>query len=168
MKIYLSKYWRFNCLCEVIMIFLLVAGTTAFCLWFRTVENYIMVLCCAIFVSILAVALFLSKKFLTYVIYENRVFTSFTFFGKQCCKVYGDKAVYYAKFISPQGQYGLKEFVAVSNEPFDFQPTYGKAHIRFIQHYNLNKIVVFPYDETIIPLLRVDEWHCVGQSDRLM
>ena len=144
-----------------LMIFL-IAATVFFCAWSRDREDYIMVLCVTWWVFILACILVCSKRFLTYVIVEKDEIHSYSFFSRELCTVTTANPTYYAVFTTPQGMLSTKKFVALSNEPFEYQVTYGVAKVRFIQHYNMKKQIVLPYDDEVISLLNFDDFHKIN------
>ena len=57
---------------------------------------------------------------------------------------------------------GRLEFIAISNSPFEYQETYGIAKVRFLQHYDMAKQIVLPYDNQTIKLLDIQKWHKVN------
>lgn len=71
-------------------------------------------------------------------------------------------AVYYTIFVSPGGAACCEEFIAISNSPFEYQKTYGIAKVRFLQHYDMAKQIVLPYDNQTIKLLDIQKWHKVN------
>lgn len=160
MKIYLSKYWRRSSLFILCLIMLLVVGLVFFCIWSNDRENYIMVLCVAWFVFILACILLCSKRFLTYAIIENHQIHSYSLFSKKLCTIITTKPTYYAFFSSSQGV-SNKKFIVISNAPFEYQATYGTAKVKFIQHYDMAKQVVLPFNYQVAQQLNIDDWHNV-------
>lgn len=117
-----------------------------------------MVLCVAMYVLMLGGILLGSKRFLTYVIIEKDQIHSYSFFSKELCVISTKKPVYYAIFNTPQGG-KIAKFIVISNELFEYRDTYGFAKIRFIQHYDMSKQVVLPYNDQVIRLLDFDDWH---------
>lgn len=149
MKIYISKYWRQSGILSFCVLIFLVVGLIVFCIWSNDKEDYIMVLCVAVYVLILGGILFGSKRFLTYAI----IFI----FSKKLCVISTEKPVYYAIFSTPQGG-RIAKFIVISNELFEYRDTYGFAKVRFIQHYDMAKQVVLPYNDQVIRLLDFDDW----------
>lgn len=158
MKIYLSKYWRQSSILSFCVIIFLVVGLAAFCIWSNDKEDYIMVLCVALYVLILGCILLGSKRFLTYAIIEKKQIHSYSFFSRELCVISTEKPVYYSIFNSPQGGKTAR-FIAVSNELFEYRDTYGFAKVRFIQHYDMHKQIVLPYNDQVMRLLDFDNWH---------
>ena len=161
MKIYLSKYWRLSSLFVLLLIAIFVIGTIAYCIWSGDDEDYIFVLCASVNVLILGCILLMSKRFLTYAVVENHQICSYSLFSKKLCCVNTTAPTYYTIFLTPQGDLGISKFIAISNEPFEYQPTYGNAKVRFIQHYNMKKQIVLPLNEQTVDLLKFDDWHKV-------
>lgn len=159
MKIYLSKYWRQNSLFILCLMILLIVALVFFCFWSNDREDYIMVLCTSWFVLILGCILICSQKFLTYAIVEKHEIHSYSLFSKKLCTITTTSPIYYAVFSSPQGMLSTNRFIVLSNEPFEYQATYGVAKVRFIQHYNMAKQIVLPYNEQTIPILNLDAWY---------
>lgn len=157
MKIYLSKYWRQSSILSFCVIIFSVAGLIAFCIWSNDKEDYIMVLCVAVYVLMLGGILLGSKRFLTYAIIEKNQIHSYSFFSKKLCVISTEKPVYYAIFSTPQGG-RIAKFIVISNELFEYRDTYGFAKVRFIQHYDMAKQVVLPYNDQVIRLLDFDDW----------
>lgn len=160
MKIYLSKYWRCGSLFFLCLLLLSIVSTVCFCVWSNDREDYIVVLCSLWVVSVLGGVLICSKRFLTYVIVENNEIQSFSLFSKKLCSITTATPIYYAVFDSPQGMQCAR-FIALSNEPFEYRATYGVAKVRFIQHYNMAKQIVMPYNEQTISILNLDTWYNV-------
>lgn len=158
MKIYLSKYWRQSSILSFCVIIFSVAGLIAFCIWSNDKEDYIMVLCVAVYVLMLGGILLGSKRFLTYAIIEENKIHSYSFFSKELCVISTEKPVYYAIFNTPQGG-RIAKFIVIYNELFEYRDTYGFAKVRFIQHYDMAKQVVLPYNDQVIRLLDFDDWH---------
>lgn len=84
------------------------------------------------------------------------------YFQKKLCTITTTNPTYYAVFTSPQGMLSTDRFIVLSNEPFEYQTTYGVAKVRFIQHYNMAKQIVIPYNEQTIPILNLDAWHKIN------
>ena len=161
MKIYLSKYWRINSLVNFCVMIFIIVGTVLFFVWSNDSEDYIMVLAASLYVLILGCILVGSKRFHTYVIVEKHEIYSYSLFSKKLCTITTTNPIYYAVFTTPQGL-NTSKFIALSNEPFEYQTTYGVAKVRFIQHYNMEKIIVLPYNIQTIPILNLDEWHKIN------
>ncbi len=161
MKIYLSNYWRQTGYLLLVSIVFIILGTIVFCIWSNDREDYIFVLCSAYFILVLTGIFLCSKRFLTYIIIDNKEIKSFSFFSRELCSVSTERKIYYTIFSTPQGV-KRAEFIAISNEPFIYQETFGFAKVRFIQHYNTAKQIIIPYNFQILQLLDVDKWERIN------
>lgn len=159
LKIYLSFYWRRSFFALIAFFAVIVIGTVIFCLWSRNREDYVFVLCSLCFIIVGLVAVFCSKRFLTYALCNNQQICSFSFFNKKLCTVETEKPVYYAVFKTPKAYRSVEQFIALSNEPFLYQDTYGKAKVRFIKHYDMQKVVLLPYNSEVGQYLTLDKWN---------
>lgn len=161
MKIYLSKYWRQTGYLILGLIIFIIIGTIAFCIWSNDSEDYIFVLCSIYFILVLTGISLCSKRFLTYIIIDNKEIKSFSFFSRNLCSVSTEKIIYYTIFSTPQGNNRAK-FIVISNEPFSYQETYGLAKVRFIQHYDTSKQIVLPYNSQVLQLLDGGNWELIN------
>ena len=100
-----------------------------------------------------------SKRFLTYVTFKNYEIHSYSFFSKELCTITTTNPIYYKIFTTPQGLLNKNEYIVLSNEQFEYQETYGFAKVRFIQHYNMSKQIILPYNEQTIQFLDLDSWY---------
>lgn len=138
---------------------LLIFASVFFCVWSNDREYYIIVLCVAWYVLILGCILVCSKRFLTYVTFKNYEIHSYSFFSKELCTITTTNPIYYKIFTTPQGLLNKNEYIVLSNEQFEYQETYGFAKVRFIQHYNMSKQIILPYNEQTIQFLDLDSWY---------
>ena len=162
MKIYLSTYWRKSNLFNLCMIIFIVIGTIIFCIWTEgNEEDYVIILCSLLYILGFGGIIVGSRKFLTYVLVENNLFQSYSFFNNKLCEVDINKPIYYVIFNTPQGQFANSQFIAISNEMFHYQAFYGITKIRFIQYYDWKKQIILPYNKQTILLLELDKWNKV-------
>lgn len=77
MKIYLSNYWRQTGYLLLVSIIFIILGTIVFCIWSNDREDYIFVLCSAYFILVLTGIFLCSKRFLTYIIIDNKKLNRF-------------------------------------------------------------------------------------------
>ena len=164
MKIILSRYWRKSVYFITIVMLALILSTAIFCLWSRDQEDVLLISLVAVYILIESYLLNCSKRFLTYVLAEDHTFTSFSFFHRYLCTVDTNHPVYYAVFQTPESMYGFQEFIALSNEPFVYQPTYGISKKSFIYHYDMKKQIVLPYREETFSILHLTEWRRIHGS----
>lgn len=162
MRIDLSKKWQQSRLFLLCLIAVISVGTAVFCIWSNSKEDYIMCLCAAWFILAAACLLFFSRRLCTYAVIEEDHIQSFSAASQKLCTISTADAVYYTIFTSPEGSAHGKEFIAISNSPFEYQETYGIAKVRFLQHYDMAKQIVLPYDNQTIKLLDIQKWHKVN------
>lgn len=107
-------------------------------------------------------------RLFTYTINENEFFESFIF-KKSLCTVDKTKPIYYTIFLANEGMFSRKKYIALSNEPFEFQDT---SSIRlfpwdkkpFLVSYNVKKQIVMPYNETTQLFLETEIWKSISQA----
>ena len=166
MKIYLSKCWRQSYCVELGLIIFLVVFLVIFCIWSHDREDYIMILLVLFQILVLVGLLFASKRTVTYAIIEPDEIHSYSFFSKKLCTVVTTtKPVYYAIFKTPVEGTWRDQFIALSNEPFEYRDIYvymrGMHRARFIMSYDMAKQVILPYNEQTILLLHTELWERV-------
>lgn len=162
MRIDLSKKWQQSRSLLLSLIAVISVGTAVFCIWSSSKEDYIMCICAAWFVLVAACLVIFSRRLCTYAVIEESHIQSFLPTSQILCTISTTAAVYYAIFTSPEGSAHGKEFIAISNSPFEYQETYGIAKVRFLQHYDMAKQIVLPYDNQTIKLLDIQKWHKVN------
>ena len=123
-----------------------------------------------IFVYALAALLLLimTRRFLTYVKINRDKMESFIF-RKSLCKVDCREKVYYAIFDGRESLYSTVKYIAVSNEPFEYYDVprfqFFKAKKPFLSTYDIKKVIVVPYHKETIPVLPIEEWINVRESN---
>ena len=161
MRIDLSKKWQQSRSLLLSLIAVISIGTAVFCIWSSNKEDYIMCICAAWFVLVAACLVIFSRRLCTYAVIEESHIQSFLPTSQILCTISTTDAVYYAIFTSPEGSAHGKEFIAISNSPFEYQETYGIAKVRFLQHYDMAKQIVLPFDDQTFKLLDIQKWHNV-------
>ena len=160
MRINLSNYWRKNDLIIICLIFLILGGTTTFCIWSADKEDIVLILLMALLVIILLGVLIFSNRLLAYSILEQNKVSAYTFFNKPMCEVSTTKPVFYSIFLSPQGTFVTTKMIAISNEPFECRQNITKMNEKkFIMIYDQSKVIVLPYEEQVNSLLQLEQWH---------
>ena len=101
MKVYLSKYWNKSCIFSVFIISLAIIFTLLFCIAYPDKEIYI------------------SLKLIRYIIEENRQVTMYLFKKRKMSSLNLDADVYYEVLPLIEGTYSVKEFIILSNFPFE-------------------------------------------------
>ena len=85
-------------------------------------------------------------------------------FGKLKCEIDTNKAVYYAIFKCVETNTNKKEYIAISNEFFQYEerkPTIWSRNT-YIDCYDRTKQIIFPYDEKTKQLFLIEKWNCVN------
>ena len=157
MRIDLSKKWQQSRSLLLSLIAVISVGTAVFCIWSSNKEDYIMCICAAWFVLVAACLVIFSRRLCTYAVIEESHIQSFLPTSQILCTISTTDAVYYAIFTSPEGSAHGKEFIAISNSPFEYQETYGIAKVRFLQHYDMAKQIVLPFDDQTFKLLDIQK-----------
>ena len=166
MKIYLSKYWRQSYFSYLVTIICIVVFVVVFCIWSHDREDYIMILGALSWILVEVGLLVAAKRTATYAIIEPDEIHSYSFFSKKLCTVVTTtKPVYYAIFKTPVAGVWRDQFIALSNEPFEYRDIYvymrGMHRARFIMSYDMAKQVILPYNEQTILLLHTELWERV-------
>ena len=98
---------------------------------------------------------------------DNECYRSYLF-GKEICKVYKDRMIYYA-IVEFEEHLGFeKRYIAVSNAPFQLRNK-SDAFIplrsdRFIDYYDRSKQILYCYDVTVADMFPIEKWTCVGEQ----
>ena len=166
MKIYLSKYWRQSYFSYLVTIICIVVFVVVFCIWSHDREDYIMILGALPWILTEVGPLVAAKRTATYAIIEPDEIHSYSFFSKKLCTVATTtKPVYYVIFKTPVAGVWRDQFIALSNEPFEYRDIYvymrGMYRARFIMSYDMAKQVILPYNEQTILLLHTELWERV-------
>lgn len=142
---------------------MIVLSSIQSCIWLNDEEDYILVLCVLPFVIVWSYLFYIVRKSFAYVIWENKYIQSYSFFKRKLCEVDLNKPVYYIVFKIQNGRYMGRRYVAISNEPFQYQPVYGIAKMEFIYHYDWKKIIIVPYERQTILLVKFEEWQNIEE-----
>lgn len=119
MKVYLSKYWNKSCIFSAFIIFVAIILTLLFCIAYPDEEMYLLLICLLVYVSIYCYLLHISLKLLRYTIEENRQVTMYSFKKRKMSSLNLDADVYYEVLPLIEGMYSVKEFIILSNFPFE-------------------------------------------------
>jgi len=105
-------------------------------------------------------SLFLYYLYLTFVYLEQDRCTAYSFWGRQLCRVDYNEQVFYSFFNVYIPHRHPVKFMALSNSTFKCkQNTKSIFEEKFYGYYDQSKIIVFPYDTNLDPLLHLDAWH---------
>lgn len=172
MRISMFRFYKISIVLFVILGFSIIIGSAIFTAYYSigdSIDNYVMLILGVPVGLIIAVfPLSIYHRQLTRISIDDCRCVSYSILQKKLCSVSFDQTVYYSIFYVTFLYAKQVRFIALSNEPFTCELHHTNLNRKsFFGTYDTSKIVVLPYDETTIPLLRVYEWHCVGQSDRL-
>ncbi len=162
MKISLFKFYR-NCFIifwTAAILVIVSSIITTICFGVETKEGFLILfwgfslgMICIVF------PVLLNYRQLTYVIFEKHICSAYSFTHKKLCSIELNQNVFYAEFFVRFALTPQVKFIALSNEPFicsQSQSYFGK---KFYGSYNQTKILIFPYDEQVIPYLRFECWN---------
>lgn len=163
MKISMLKCYKTNIICFATLGLLMIVGAIVFTVYYYTgsgLDDYIM-----LFIAVpggLCIALFpilLNYKHLTHLVLNTQICTSYSFLGKKRCTVHFAEKVYYAVFYVQFAYAPQIRFIALSNEKYVCENRPRSIFEKsFYGKYNPKKIIVFPYDEKVAPLLHLNDW----------
>ena len=163
MKINTFKLYKWNVWTSWIMGIVLMVGSVAFYIFVSERDRLAQICLCvsalvAFLISLFPVLIF--HRHLTCVYLERDRCIAYSFGGHQLCQVDYNKQVFYSLF----DVYGVCgppiRFAALSNSTFKCkQNTKSIFEEKFYGYYDQSKIVVFPYDTNLDPLLHLDAWH---------
>ena len=171
MKISMFKFYKARCIFFLIMGAALIAGAIAFTIYFYSgagiIEDFLLLILAVPMAPIIALLpFFMSYGQMTHVILDEGKCVSYSLLNKKLCRVRYDKDVFYSFFYVKFLYEPEVRFIALSNSPFQCRQTLaeitditGALKKKFYGTYNQRKIIVFPYDETVAPLLHLDDWH---------
>lgn len=162
MRIYLSSYWKKNCVFSIIIVVIIIISTIFFCIWSHEAEDYILIACSLFFVVLFCYLLFISMKLVRYVVKDKQQFIMCSFGGKMISSLNLDTDIYYEVLPLTEGTYSKQEFIILSNIPF--------VSYRSNDYRNLAKIcksidkngdqIIMPYgNHDTMNLFDVSTWH---------
>jgi hypothetical protein len=109
----------------------------------------------ALFVFVLALYDF---RYLSYVVVEGHLYTSYSVFNKKLYTLDINAPVYYRVFKAQQDMFYIMDFVALSNEPFEFVE---RNLSWFLYFYGFEEMLVMPYNDKTKPLMRLEDWEII-------
>ncbi len=101
----------------------------------------------------------LNYRQLTYVIFEKHRFSAYSLAHKKLCSVELDQNVFFAEFFVQFALASRVKFIALSNAPFIVNQPQSIFDKNFYGSYDQTKILIFPYDEQVIPYLHFELWN---------
>jgi hypothetical protein len=97
-------------------------------------------------------------RYLSYVVVEGHLYTSYSVFNKKLYTLDVNAPVYYRVFKAKQDMFYILEFVALSNEPFEFVE---RNLSWFLYFYGYKEMLVMPYNDKTKPLMRLEDWEII-------
>lgn len=165
MKILLSRKWHyemkvlflFGILCIILCIFSF-KDNVALALFLSSIIFFLMT-------TIEIIGFCSSYRFLTYTIDKNDFYESYLF-RKRLCTIDKTKPIYYVIFWADEGMFSRKEYIVLSNEPFEYQRRHSIRIFPWdkkplLVSYNVRKQIAMPYDNTTKSILETDKWYSV-------
>lgn len=119
MRIYLSNYWKKNLIVGIVIVFIIVIITVIFCAWNYDEEDYILIVGSIFFVLLFCYLISLSLKLIRYVTEENKQLVMYSFRKQKKGSLSLDSDIYYEVLSLIEGAYSRKDFVVLSNMPFE-------------------------------------------------
>ena len=163
MKIIVSRFWRIEMWSLVVgEIFLIILS---FVFW--NGEYLDLGILFAILVVIIMTfwqitGIILEHRFLSHVMYNNNLYTSF-FVKKKLCEIDGNEPIYYTKIYGRISAKHYAEFILISQSPFDYceftsMPWFPWQPKPLLYSYNIKKMILLPYEENAPYLSKLSEW----------
>lgn len=165
MRVNISNYFR-RCACFVLSlgVAIIVALTILYFCLFADASSPQFVVWGAMVVTLVVVldALFTFRRVSGYVEIRETEVTSFSFFNQPHCVVDLKSPVYYALHQNrlPSGAF---LYIIVSNEPFSYESGFQAKNGLTLMNYNMQKLVVLPYDENVKLCLKTEDWTCLNR-----
>lgn len=165
MKISLSKKWQYEmktlfCIETIVIIAVLLSRNDIM------IKLFLLVWIIAV-MSIIEVVLFcLSFRFFTYTLCKEYCFESYLL-KKRLCIIDKTKPIYYVVFEGVEGYFSRKQYIVISNEPFEYEETssfrifpWDKKPL--LVSYDVKKHIAMPFDKKTETEFELDKWQSVG------
>lgn len=118
MRIYLSSYWKKNCIFSTVIVSIIIITTIIFCIWSHDAEDYILIAGSLFFVFLFCYLIFVSMKLVRYVVKDKQQFVMCSFRGKKISSLNLEIDIYYEVLPLTEGTYSKQDFIVLSNMPF--------------------------------------------------
>ena len=168
MKINMFQFYKRTTICFFVLAIIVLSGSVllVFAFWTGCKEDFIILISGTLISTIcFCFPILLNYRQLTRVLLDTEKCTSYSFLGKILCEIQLDKNVLYSIFFVRFAYAPAVKFIAISNEPFvceQLQKNFLEK--TFYGTYNQKKIIIFPYDEKVIPYLNLDKWQTAGND----
>lgn len=164
MRIYLSNYWKRNCMFSVVIILIAVIATIIFCIWGHDDEDYILIAGFLFFVFLFFYLTIISMKLVRYVVEENNQLVMYSFGGKKLSLLNLESDIYYEILPLIEGKYSTQDYIILSNSQFVSyrkKGFIGLAKICKSIDENGNQIII-SYREQVARILDISTWHKIN------
>ncbi len=162
MKIYLSSYWKKSCVFCAIFVAIVVVSTVMFCIWSQDKEDYVLIIGSLLFIFLFGYLINTSLKLVRYIKVENNNLVMYSFCKKAMCAINLEAVVYYEILPLIESAYTKKEYIILSNFPFEsFQKrsAEGLAKICKLIDTNGNQIISPFNNQFSSNLLNIDKYY---------
>ncbi len=158
MKIYLSPVWRQRAQINLVLMIVFMVAPIFYNLYydFRGWDWFFMPIAGLLFALVAFYLLLIDLRRLTHVITEEHQFTAYSVFNKKLYTLDLTRPVYFGIFNARQDLFYFNDFIALSNERFKFED--DKDWRYFIVRYDLNALLVLPYNDKTKPLMELAKW----------
>lgn len=162
MRIYLSNYWKKNCIFSAVIVSIIIIATVMFCVWSHDREDYILIAGSLFFVFLICYMIFISMKLVRYVVKDKQQFIMYSFVGKKISSLNLETEIYYEVLPLTEGMFSKQDFIVLSNTPF---MSYRSNHFICLskicksidKHGNQ---IIMPYNKQYITnLFDISAWH---------
>lgn len=167
MKISMFKFYKSTIIfCSILGIFTIV-GSIIFTIYYYSgvgLDDYIMLfLVIPIGIGVSLFPIIINYKQLTHVFLEHDKCISYSLLRKNLCQINFNESVFYSFFDVRFLYEPPIRFIALSNMSFKcVQDTKSIFEKKFYGTYNQKQIIIFPYDDQVVPLLNLDNWHRIN------
>lgn len=165
MKITVSRYWKLEFLSLILIELIPIVGIPVTLLFFPDDVDFMIYFSICGFIMMTfgqVIIVVASYRFLTHVIYENNIYTSF-FWRKKLCVIKENDSLFYAKIHARISTFHYADFVLISTEPFQYHDV---PPIRWFPwdpkpiqvSYDVKKMILLPYEENAPYLSKISQW----------
>lgn len=157
-RLKLSPYWWAN-------FWLLFGVMLATEVWFFLLVGEVLLISMVLIALMFLVGALHPWRFLMTMEVREGGYRSFLF-GRQCCEIFADRPVYYAVLEFDEHFSIDKTYIAISNCPFWVNPRQTERmplrSDRFIDYYDRNAVILFPWNEQTEGLFPLEQWHRIN------
>lgn len=162
MRIYLSNYWKKNCIFSAVIFLIIIIATVMFCVYSHDAEDYILIAGSMFFVFLLCYMIFISMKLVRYVVKDKQHLIMYSFVGKKISSLNLETEIYYEVLPLTEGTFSKQDFIVLSNIPFvSYRSNHfiGLAKVCKFIDKNGNQIIMPYKNQYIMNLFDISAWH---------